>query len=118
SISSTFLCVLPMPSDINVNMAPPEILMALGPAIDRGTADLLVEARTAQPFRNVDEMLDFPLLAGRPLLPGGLATTTTWFALDMHARIGDSALSARALLARSAPDRIEVLNRQRSFVDE
>jgi type II secretory pathway component PulK len=105
-------------SDININFAPPEVLMALGPGIDRATADMLVSAREAQPFPAVDDFRAFPLLLGRPLLSDGLATASRWFALRMHASVGASEFAARTLLARAAPEQIMVIDRQRGFFDE
>ncbi len=110
-----FVTVLPVRTDINVNLAPIEVLMALGPGIDRPTAEVLDEARRAQPFQTPDGFAAFPLLVGRPLATDGLTTQSSWFALDMQASAGDSALSARALLGRAAPDRVDVIARARGF---
>jgi len=112
------LCVLPARTDINVNLAPPEVLMALGPGIDRATADMLVNARETQPFQAVGDFRAFPLLLGRPLLSDGLVTDSRWFALSMHASVGASEFAARSVLARAAPDQITVLSRQRGFFDD
>ena len=75
-----FVTALPRPVDINVNLAPLEVLMAIGPGIDRGTAEVLDAARVVQPFQSVAEFMASPMLVGRPLLASGLATESSWFA--------------------------------------
>ena len=113
-----FVTVLPGQTAINVNTAPVEILMSLAPAIDRTTADLIVHARTAQPFRAVAEFLALPLLVGRPVVAEGLATSTDYFALDMNVASGNSEWSARTLLSRQGGNDVAVLAREQGFFDE
>ncbi|MGR8919611.1 MAG: type II secretion system minor pseudopilin GspK, partial [Gammaproteobacteria bacterium] len=112
-----YVSALPAPTRINLNLAPVEVLMALGPGVDRATAEILDEARTTQPFESVESFTRFPLLEGRPLLAGGLDVATTWFALTMDASAGETALSARTLLARTSPQRVEIVRRTRGYFD-
>ncbi len=113
-----FVSALPHPSDINVNFAPIEVLMAIGPGIDRGTAEILNANRKTQPFRLIPDFIETPTLLGRPILDSGLTTNSTWFALQMHANAGESHYSARAVIARNAPDQIQVLGQVRGYFGE
>ncbi|MEX2482177.1 MAG: type II secretion system minor pseudopilin GspK, partial [Gammaproteobacteria bacterium] len=112
-----FVVVLPVTTAVNVNTAPLEVLMSLGPGIDRGTAEILAGARDVQPFQTVDAFTGFPMLVGRPLLGDGLSTRSDWFALRMQAEAGASILSARALLARSGPEQVQIVARTQGFFD-
>lgn len=112
-----FITVLDDPGPINVNTAPPEILMTLGPGIDRGTAEMLVVAREAQPFTDLETLLRHPALAGRAVLPEGLATGTQWFELDTRVDHDDLPYFRRSLLHRMEPSRIFTLRRERRYSD-
>ena len=112
------VCVLPRRSDINVNTAPPEVLMSLGPGIDRATADILTTNRQAQPYLALDAFTADPMLVGRPILQGGLSVASYWFSLEMRVRAGESDYAARSVIARSSPTDSIVVNRTRGFFDE
>lgn len=102
---------------VNVNTAPPEVLMSLGPGLDRPTADLLVSSRQIQPFATVDALLRHPLLVGRPLVAQGLSVRSTYF--DLHTRIEGEELPQfrRTLLERLSPERVRVVRRDREYDD-
>jgi general secretion pathway protein K len=51
-----FVSVLPLPTPVNVNTAPPEVLMAAIPGLSRTAAGGFVQQRTATPFKSVDEI--------------------------------------------------------------
>lgn len=112
------VCVLGNSVPLNVNTAPAEVLMSLGPGIDRTTADLLVTSREIQPWIDVATFVKHPLLVGRPLLAQGLTTRSNWF--ELHTRIDGSAgmLFRHTLLERLAPNRVRVARRERRYVGE
>ena len=112
-----FVTVLNTPTPINVNTAPVEILMSLGPGIDRASAELLVSARQAQPFRDLVSLLRHPVLAGRPVMAAGLAVGTRHF--ELYTRVDSDELPyfRRSLLQRNEPSRIQALRRQNFYTD-
>ena len=113
-----FVTVLPDVTAINVNTAPVEILMSLAPAMDRATANMVVEARKVRPFRTVAEFRALPMLLGRPLVSQGLSVGSDFFTLEMDVASGQSTLAARALLARRDGDNVMLLRRDKGFFND
>ncbi len=113
-----FITVLPDATAVNVNTAPLEILMSLGPALDRATATMIVEARKVRPFRNIAEFRALPMLLGRPLVSAGLTVSSDFFTLEMDVTSGQSSLAARTLLGRSEGDNVRLLSRDKGFFDD
>ncbi len=111
------VCVLGHSVPLNINTAPAEVLMSLGPGIDRATADLLVGSREIQPWTDIASFLDHPLLAGRRLLAHGLGTRSNWFELRTRVDGSAGALFRRTLIERLAPNRLRVARRERRYVD-
>lgn len=113
-----FVTVLPGATPINVNTAPAEILMSLSPAMDRATANLVIEARKVRPFRSIAEFRALPMLLGRPLVSQGLTVSSEYFKLEMDVTSGQTVLAARALLARRDGDNVTLVSRDKGFFDE
>ena len=96
-----FVDALDAPTAINVNTAPPEVLIAAVGGLDTESAAALVASRASAPFASV---ADF-----RARLPGSslhvdetmLAVKSDWFVVSIEARQGDSVARARALFKRS-----------------
>jgi type II secretory pathway component PulK len=112
-----FVTVLDNVVPLNVNTAPAELLMSIGPGVDRATAELLVSSRQVQPLTDVTEWLRHPLLAGRPLLQAGLATRSNWFELRTRIESDEMPTFHRSLIERSSPDRLRVARRERLYTD-
>ena len=95
-----FVDAIDAPTAINVNTAPPEVLMAAVDGLDTTRASALVAARSQAPFVTV---ADF-----RNRLPGAarvdetmLTVKSDWFVVSIEARQGDTVARARALLKRA-----------------
>jgi general secretion pathway protein K len=112
-----FVTVIGRATAINVNTAPAEILMSLGPGIDRGTAEILIGSREIQPFTSVEMLLQNPVLLGRPLLATGLSTSSSYFELRTRAVGDDLPYFRRSLLERTAPTRLRVVRREVLYSD-
>ena len=112
-----FVTVLDNAVPLNVNTAPAELLMSIGPGIDRATADLLVSSRQVQAMTELSMWLRHPLLVGRPLLQAGLATRSSLF--ELRTRIDSDELPSfrRSLIERTAPNRLRVIRRERHYTD-
>jgi general secretion pathway protein K len=96
-----FVAAVDAPATINVNTAPPEVLMAAIGGLDAATAAALVASRAQNPYLSI---ADF-----RARLPRGdlridetlLAVRSDWFLVTIEAIQGDTLARARALLKRS-----------------
>lgn len=112
-----FITVLPAATAINVNTAPLEVLMSLGPALDRATANMIIAARKVRPLRSVAEFRALPMLLGRPLVSQGLTVSSDFFSLEMDITSGLSSFAARTLLERNEGDNVQVLSRDKGFFE-
>ena len=96
-----FVDTIDAPTAINVNTAPPEVLMAAVDRLDATRASALVASRTHAPFGTVTDF--------RNRLPPSarvdetiLTVKSDWFVVSIEARQGDTVARARALLKRAA----------------
>jgi len=90
------------PVQINVNTAPPEVLMAAIDGLDAAGAAALVATRAQTPFSSV---ADFRTrLQGRQLKVDEtlLTVRSDWFVVTIEARQGDTLARARAVIRRSS----------------
>ena len=103
--------ILPQQTPVNVNTASREVLAALFDGMDIGSADRIVRARQAKPFRTLEEL--------KPYLPLGVeasversAFTSDFYFVEGQLRMDDRVLAQRSLVHRRALE-IVVLDRQR-----
>ncbi len=95
-----FVDAVDAPSAVNVNTAPPEVLMAAIGGLDPTSAAALVTARTQAPFGSVADFRN--RLPGTALVDESTLTVKSdWFIVSIEARQGDTVARARALLKRS-----------------
>jgi len=97
-----YLIALPQHTTVNVNFAPPEVLVAMIPGLDSAAAQAIAKRAKTQPFASLDDF--------RKLLPGSLGdhvqsdymgVETHYFFSDVDARFGRVTVSYRALLERN-----------------
>lgn len=96
-----FVEALDAPTAVNVNTAPPEVLVAAIGGLDAAGAAALVATRTTTPFANLN---DFRGRLNRPNVTIDETTLTVssdWFVVSIEARQGDTVAHARALLKRA-----------------
>lgn len=110
--------VLEPAAGLNVNTAPAEVLMSLGPGIDRATADVFVSSRTVQPFADVASVLRHPLFVGRPIIEKGLVTSSEVFELRASVTTGQLTNHLRSQIARESPNQLRVVRRERRYADD
>jgi len=97
---------------INVNTAPAELLMSLGPGIDESAAELVIRMRRTQPFQDPDAFRSHPALEGRLFDELEISTASEYFVLESRVGGGRLERRARSLLARSLPPSRFVLGRR------
>lgn len=105
-----FVDLLPVPTPVNVNTAPREVLVA-AIDIDAGTAQRLVQARGREAFKS-QEAVAAQLAPGVQLDPARVAVGSSYFRVSGRLRLDDRVLEERSLLVRR-DNRVEVLQREK-----
>lgn len=96
-----YVSVLPTPTPINVNFAPPEVLAAVIDGLTISEARLMVQQRVGQPFKTVEEFGS--RLPPRKQAPDGMVTVSSqFFMVRGYANFGRSQVVTEALLQRTA----------------
>ncbi|HLW71227.1 MAG TPA: type II secretion system minor pseudopilin GspK [Candidatus Binataceae bacterium] len=82
-ILSQFLTAMPTPKGVNLNTAPPEVLLALAPAlkIDAVTIKDIINQRALVPFDQQTDVTRVIPEAGKPPVSNLLTTTSTYFTI-------------------------------------
>ena len=103
--------VLPVPTAVNVNTAPREVLVAAIDGIDLATAERLVQTRQRQPFESLDAVKS--ALGGSIVLDATrVSVASAWFEVSGRLRLEDRVIEERSLLQREN-DRVSVRRRER-----
>ncbi len=106
-----FVVILPEPTLVNVNTAPPEVLAALIPDVELGSARRFVARRERTYFRTLDEAGQ--AFDGQPVLPANLlAVGSRFFLVRGMVRFDRVETSTETLISRQS-DRIDILWQQR-----
>jgi general secretion pathway protein K len=93
-----YVTALPRPTPVNVNTAPPEVLVTLAD-IDIDQARALAAGRERRHFREAAEFVS-ALPAGTEVRREEISVASDFFAVSVFARIGESQAAGTALLAR------------------
>lgn len=103
--------ILPVPTPVNLNTAPREVLAAAIDGMDLGSAERLVQARQRKPFANVEEAK--ALLSSQQMQdPSRVSVSSAWFEVTGRLRLDDRAVEERSLLERRANE-VLVVRRER-----
>lgn len=92
------VCALPTQVAINVNAAPPLLLMALADGLRLGQARDLAERAAAVPFASLDAFLADPALSGVVLDASGLTVRSDWFTVRAEVTLDRLVLQRDSLL--------------------
>ncbi len=106
--------LLPLPTPVNVNTAPREVIAA-ALDMDPGTAERLVQARQRQPFESLAD-IQAQLPQGSTADAGRISVSSSWFIVSGRLRLEDRVLEERSLLQRNE-DRVTVRRRERASFD-
>ena len=110
---SPYVVLLPVPTPINVNTAPPEVLVAAVAGLDRGTAQRIVNHRQRSPFKSINEFHEqLPQALQQQASPNQVNTTTNFFEVRGRLRLADRVLEESSLVERTG-NTIVTLSRQR-----
>lgn len=92
------VCALPAQVAINVNAAPPLLLMALADGLRLGQARELAERAAATPFASLDAFLADPALSGVVLDAGDLTVRSDWYTVQAQVTLDRLVLQRDSLL--------------------
>ena len=95
-----FVTVLPDPTPVNVNTAPPEVLAAVVPNFSLSEANALVQRRRNVPWRGMQYFIAD--IGGRTLTGNSLDVHSNYFIVSSRIRLDRAALNAEALIKRAA----------------
>jgi general secretion pathway protein K len=95
-----FVAVLPRPTPVNINTAPPEVIAAAG-GISQADAASLVASRQSSRIRDMaDANSRVPNIAGKTA-PNAFAVATNFFFVNGHVRMSRAGLDVQALIERN-----------------
>jgi len=103
--------VLPVPTAVNVNTAPREVLVAAIDGIDLSTAERLTQARQRAPFENLESVRNV-LGAAIKLDETRVSVSSSWFEVAGRLRLEERVVEERSLVQREG-DRVTVRRRER-----
>ena len=104
--------VLPLPTPVNLNTAPREVIAAVIDGLDLGGAERLVQARQRAPFQNAAGVAPF-LPASAAIDPRQADFRSNYFEVSGRLRLGDRVLEERSLVLRRGTD-VVPLRRERT----
>lgn len=96
-----YVTALPRTTPVNVNTAPPEVLVAVIQGLDLGSAEILVAQRGRAYYRSVDDFTK-RLPGGTEVPTNELSVSSDYFLARLRVRIGGAQASGTALLARGS----------------
>jgi len=108
-----YVVLLPLPTPVNVNTAPREVLVAAIKGLDLATAERLVQVRQRSPFTDlaqVDRELTPPVA---PVDRARIGVTSSFFEVRGRLRLGERVLDQTSLVQRIGLN-VVVLQRQRT----
>lgn len=107
--------ILPLPTPVNVNTAPREVLVAAIDGLDVSTAERLVQARQRAPFENLEGVRNV-LGAAIKLDETRVSVSSNWFEVAGRLRLEERVVEERSLLQREG-ERVTVRRRERHSFD-
>jgi general secretion pathway protein K len=95
-----FATALPRRTPVNVNLAPPELLLVMVPGLTSEEARALASTRVQAPFRSLEEFEKRLPRRGMKWIEGTLSVGSSYFAVRGRATVGKADVRMEALLQR------------------
>jgi general secretion pathway protein K len=95
-----FATALPRRTPVNVNLAPPELLLVMVPGLTPEEARALASTRVQAPFRSLEEFEKRLPRRGMKWIEGTLSVGSSYFAVRGRATVGKADVRMEALLQR------------------
>ncbi|OGA99088.1 MAG: general secretion pathway protein GspK [Burkholderiales bacterium RIFCSPHIGHO2_12_FULL_69_20] len=108
---SSVAVLLPAPTPINLNTASREVMAAVVPGLDLGSADRLVQARARRPLRNLADATEV-LGPGIKLTEGVVDVRSAYFEVRGRLRLAQRVLELQSLVQRRSGLQVVAIQRQ------
>jgi len=106
-----YVTVLPEYTDINVNTASVEVLMAVVNGLTQSEADDLIDGRDTDGYASVGDFAGHAAVAGRLSSNEGLSVATKYFIINAASEFGRSSTNLYSLVVRDENANVEVAMR-------
>lgn len=107
-----FISALPAYTHINVNTAPPEILMALADNLTKADADAMIEDRGKKGYTEIQQFITSPTIKSRNIpADSSLGVSSDYFIVDAASRFGKGQVRLLGLIHRMADSKAQTLVR-------
>lgn len=106
-----YVAALPEPTPINVNTAPPEVLMTLGDGIGASDAGRIVQDRGTQGFASLDAFDGDPVISARPGADRAVTLASAYFKVTTEVTYRRGRARLTSLLHRNDRGEVQVLMR-------
>ncbi len=108
---STVAVLLPVATPINLNTASREVMAAVIPGLDLGSADRLVQSRARRPLRNLADATEL-LGAGIKLSERDVDVRSSFFEVRGRLRLGPRVVEVQSLVQRRQGLQVVAIQRQ------
>ena len=106
-----FLSALPAYTHINVNTAPPEIIMILADDLTEADAESMIEDRGTKGYADIQKFITSPTIKSRNILADGLGITSDYFTVNAAAHFSKGQVRLLSLIYRTADNKAQTLIR-------
>ena len=106
-----FLSALPAYTHININTAPPEIIMILADDLTEADAESMIEDRGKKGYADIQKFITSPTIKSRNILADGLGITSDYFTVNAVARFSKGQVRLLSLIYRTADNKAQTLIR-------
>jgi len=106
-----YITVLPEYTEINVNTASAEVLMAVVDGLSSAEAFDLIDARSPDGFASVGAFVGDPVVSGKLSDNLGLSVETNYFIINAESEFGRGRTSLYSLVVRDSQANVEVVMR-------
>ncbi len=106
-----FISALPVYTHININTAPPEILMTLADDLTKTDADAMIEDRGTKGYTETQAFITSPTIKSRNIPADGLGINSDYFIVDAASRFGKGQVRLLSLIHRTADNKAQTLIR-------
>jgi general secretion pathway protein K len=95
-----FVTALPLRGPVNVNFAPPEVLVAISTNLSLADARIIAQQRGSQPYNSVADFLQRLPHAGIQITEANISVSSQFFMATGRATVGNAQVTTQALLQR------------------
>lgn len=106
-----YVTALPERTMININTAPPQVLMAVIEGITQSEAEQIVDDRANAPFKDINEFMAHTLVQGRPVMQDSIGMESKYFMVTGSTQFDQGQLTLYSLVSRNDKAEVQVIMR-------